>query len=76
MTQPYDLSHEIAKSSNEDEDSEESQVNEFSDGDVIDMQESNDKSMEDAYSANEDKPTDHSGFLPDSDQEMADVFEV
>ncbi|MBW0518634.1 hypothetical protein O181_058349 [Austropuccinia psidii MF-1] len=76
VTQPYDLSHEIAKSSDEDEDSEESQMNEFSDGDVIDMQESNDDSMEDADSANADKQTDHSGFLPDVDQEMADVFEV
>ncbi|MBW0503949.1 hypothetical protein O181_043664 [Austropuccinia psidii MF-1] len=50
VMQPYGLSHEIAKSSDEDEDSEESQRNEFSDGDVIDMQESNNDSMEDADS--------------------------
>ncbi|MBW0576668.1 hypothetical protein O181_116383 [Austropuccinia psidii MF-1] len=76
MTQPYDLSQEIAESSDEDEDSEEIQMNEFSDGDVIDMQESDDKSMEDADSVNEDKQKDHSGFLPDADEEMSDVFEV
>ncbi|MBW0589112.1 hypothetical protein O181_128827 [Austropuccinia psidii MF-1] len=76
VMQPYDLSHEIAKSSNEDEDSEESQMNEFSDGNVIDMQESNNNSMEDTDSENEDEKTDHSGFLPDVDQEMAYVFEV
>ncbi|MBW0495050.1 hypothetical protein O181_034765 [Austropuccinia psidii MF-1] len=76
VMQTYDLSYEIAKSRNEDEDSEESQINEFSDGDVTDMQESNNNSMEDSDSANEDKQTDHSGFLPDSYQEISDVFEV
>ncbi|MBW0504676.1 hypothetical protein O181_044391 [Austropuccinia psidii MF-1] len=55
VTQPYDLFHEIAESSNEYQDSEERKMNEFSDGDVIDMQESNNKSMEDSDSANEDK---------------------
>ncbi|MBW0544683.1 hypothetical protein O181_084398 [Austropuccinia psidii MF-1] len=74
VSQPYDLLHEIAYSSDEQEDDDdESEVNQYSDGDVIDLGESESEESDEENVENSEEG--HVQWTPDVDDEMADAFD-
>ncbi|MBW0552475.1 hypothetical protein O181_092190, partial [Austropuccinia psidii MF-1] len=75
VTEPYDLSHEVVESSEDDDDKDDSAINELSDGDIIDLHsleedESDDGNLEDTKE-NQDSQV---RWTPDVDDEMVEDF--
>ncbi|MBW0557671.1 hypothetical protein O181_097386 [Austropuccinia psidii MF-1] len=74
VSQPYDLLHEIDYSSDEEEeeDDDKSEANQYSDGDFIDLGDSESEESDEENVENFEEG--HVQWTPDVDDEMADAF--
>ncbi|MBW0482941.1 hypothetical protein O181_022656 [Austropuccinia psidii MF-1] len=75
VSQPYDLLHEIDYSSNEEEDKEdddESEEHQYSDGDVINLRDSEREEIKEENDQNSEEG--HVQWTPDVDDKMTDAF--
>ncbi|MBW0539232.1 hypothetical protein O181_078947 [Austropuccinia psidii MF-1] len=82
VTEPYDLSHEIAESSEEEDEETESESNDLMDGDSLDLEDSDENQSDDdraegddQYNKEKNTQSQHT-WTQDVDDEMVDDFEV
>ncbi|MBW0564981.1 hypothetical protein O181_104696 [Austropuccinia psidii MF-1] len=75
VTEPYDLSHEIVESSEDDNDKDDSERNELSDGDIIDLYSLEEYESDDVNVENTKENQDSQvRWTPDVDDKMVDAF--